>query len=135
MTELLRKNLNYLTMLKEGNVRQRQALLTHASVDQFKSLIELIYNILRGNIPISETDKKHLRRYRSVIYSLTSKAVNKKRKSQLIKSHHFLLPLYIEALLTYLQNDQCLDPIRDEQGNDINNEGDLSETVEESDNE
>jgi retron-type reverse transcriptase len=103
MTNLINDHLSYLTLLKDASTKQRRALLIHASPEQFKALIEVIYNILRGNISISDSVQKRLYRYRVIIRQLVDRSVNKKEKHRLLRSNHFIIPSCIEALVNYLK--------------------------------
>lgn len=101
MSELLESNLSFLRMLEQANVKQRKALLLHASREQFRTLITMIYNILRGNIPVSVADKIRLRRYKSCIRKLANRTVSNHDKLEQLIKHHSILPICIKQLLDY----------------------------------
>lgn len=80
---------------------QRIVLLKSLSKHQLKVLVEIIYNILKGVIPLSSKYKKSLFKYRSSIRLLTSKKVTvKTRQSKLVKIQE-IIPLIIRAYWKY----------------------------------
>ncbi len=104
MSDLLEKNLPFLRMLEQVNVKQRKALLMHASREQFKSIITLVHNILVGNIHLSKEDKTQLQRYRKCIRTLDSKTVGIRVKRELLIKHHSILPVCVVSLLSYFES-------------------------------
>ena len=101
MSELLIKHSTFLHMLEISTVRQRKALLEHASHEQITSLLTLTFNILKGIIPLTDGDKNRLSRHKSCIRSLATKTVSKHRKRQLLIDHQTILPICVKAYHTY----------------------------------
>lgn len=122
MSELLEKHVTFLLMLNQANTGQRKALLKHASGDQFMAVITLIFNILRGNIPLADEDKILLSRHKKYIRILTSKTIGRRVKRELLITHHSILPICIRSYRSYLST------LHDEQADDSSDKGYLPET-------
>ena len=55
---------------------QRKAILDNLSNDQLKSLTELVHNLLQGNIPITEVQKRKLRKHKAFLKILGNPKVS-----------------------------------------------------------
>lgn len=104
MSERLKTNLPFLIMVERVNNKQRKALLAHTSREEFRAIITLLFNILEGHVPVTETDKTRLRRYKKCIRTLVSKKISAREKRALLNAHHCLLPICVRSLLTYFDN-------------------------------
>ena len=113
-------------MLEQANVGQRKALLKHASGEQFMSVITLIFNILRGNITLTDADKIQLSRHKKHIRTLVSKKVSRRVKRDLLISQQSALPICIRSFRAYLSSVPTSD--YDDQAHDSSDERHLPET-------
>ena len=89
-----------LNLLAIASIKQRRALLETISVQQLKTLLEVIYNVIpnRAVIP-SETFIKSLYKYRHVLRQLAKKGAHKKA---LLRRRHGFLPVLLKPLLPEL---------------------------------
>lgn len=103
MSQRVKHNLDLLRVLARSSPKQRKAILKTCHVDLIKCLAEISLNVLQGVVPINKTQKKKLRRFKSLLRSLADKKVSlKRKKEQLIQSGGnplmFLLPPVLTAL-------------------------------------
>ena len=98
----IQKQKAFLKFLNSTNVKQRKVLIKNASPEQKRILIEIVLNILNGNVPLSSKQKKNLQKYKTSLrnmcrYCLNSKKkiinVNKKRVTKSINQIGGALPL------------------------------------------
>ena len=54
----------FIKVLARSNANQRKLLLRGATNQQLKGLFELCLNIIRGNLPINNTEFRRLKRYK-----------------------------------------------------------------------
>lgn len=75
--------------------QKRKELLKHSSPDLIRTLCEISLNVLKGNIPLSGTQYKKLKRQKRILKLLTDKNTSLHRKHQAIVNQRggFLLPL------------------------------------------
>ena len=60
MSALIRKQISFIRLLSETKSKlQKNALLDTITRDQIKAIIEITYNVLHLNVPVSKTDKKN----------------------------------------------------------------------------
>lgn len=62
---------NFLKSLLRCNLKQRRSRLNQCRVADVRFLSECCLNLLRGNIPVNEKQKKTLSRYKNVIRKLS----------------------------------------------------------------
>jgi len=64
----MKKNVWYLHLLMTtSSTAQRRALLDTITNEQLKSLTEVTHNLLQGSIPMTETQKRNLRKHKSFL--------------------------------------------------------------------
>ncbi len=97
MTTRLKKHINLLKLLHKANPKLRKAILQNIDNDALRCLSDCAHNILNGNLPVTPTQLKQLKRHKSTIRNLASKKVALKKKRELIQSGGF-----VSALLTPL---------------------------------
>ena len=74
---VMKKNVWYLHLLMTtSSSAQRRALLDTITNEQLKSLTELTHNLLQGNIPITETQKRNLRKHKMFLRILGNPKVS-----------------------------------------------------------
>lgn len=87
MSERLLNNLEFLNKLAEFKGKQQTKIILDASEENIRALTELVYNLLDGNIDISQETKQNLKKHKIFLRSLSNKntSVDKKKKSLLRK--------------------------------------------------
>ena len=77
-------NRGFLQLLADCPAYQRQFLLKTATPQQLHALIQVLYNILMGHIPIPQENKQILLPYKDVLFDLASPNVPYKTKKRVL---------------------------------------------------
>ena len=101
------RHILFLQLLKESVPKERKAMLSSVGNDFYKLLTEIIFNLLHGNVPVSKTTIRHLRRYKGSLRTLSDRTVSFARKRTLFcrladnALFHLLFPIITMVLETY----------------------------------
>ena len=87
MSRVVKSNLPFLHLLTCCPEHQRQFLLKTATPEQMHTLVQIVFNILHGNIPVSKEVKRNLKKHVDALVSLVESSVpcKKKRSKPLLK--------------------------------------------------
>jgi len=101
MSDRIRRNIPFLkALLQSRRKKQRKALIKVASEDNIDAVAEGALNTLRGNVPLTATQKRRLSAHKDKIRKLAHKRIsNKKKKTFLVQAGGFL-PIFIPPLLS-----------------------------------
>lgn len=102
MSNILQRNGAFIRLLYECPPRQRKSLIQYITDDQLRALSQIALNVLQGNVPITDSYKKKLKRYKDVIRSLASRQISKARKRRALLKFHTVVPLLIKPALPLL---------------------------------
>ena len=102
MSNILQRNGAFIRLLYECPPRQRKSLIQYITDDQLRALSQIALNVLQGNVPITDSYKKKLKRYKDVIRSLASRQISKARKRRALLKFHTVVPLLIKPALLLL---------------------------------
>ena len=92
MNQLLTKETDFLALLLKTSDKQIRALLKTIQLSQLRAIVQIVYNVLLGNINISEKDKKLISNRKSSIRRFVSKGVSfKERKKILLKNDKYII--------------------------------------------
>ena len=70
MSRVVNNNRGFLQLLADCPAYQRQFLLKTATPQQLHALVQVLYNILMGHIPISEENKRILLPHKDALLNL-----------------------------------------------------------------
>ena len=84
MSRVVNNNRGFLQLLADCLAYQRQFLLKRATPQQLHALVEVLYNILMGHIPISEENKRTLLPYKDALLNLAIPNVPYKTKKRVL---------------------------------------------------
>ena len=84
MSRLVNNNRGFLQLLAACPAYQRQFLLKTATPQQLHALVQVLYNLLMGHIPISEENKRVLLPYKDALLNLASPNVPFKTKKRVL---------------------------------------------------
>jgi hypothetical protein len=88
-----------LKILFKAKPELRNALLKHADKDLVCTICECVYNILRGNIPVDENQKKKLTKRKTLLRNIVKKTKSWTGKRKIIqKGGNFLIPLLLPII-------------------------------------
>ena len=80
-------NIHFLRNLSVTTSYQRKNLLQTATTERLNVLYEIAYNVLQGNISLTNQDYTRLYKHRNVIRRLSLKEIDKYTKRQLLGKH------------------------------------------------
>ena len=89
----------FLLFLSEANNKQVKSLLQLSSKGQVLGLREVAANLLQGNIPVDNTQKVKLKRFRELYRLLASKGVTRCKLVRYSKAISLLLSIAKPVLL------------------------------------
>lgn len=99
MSARIKRNWPLLKALFEGNARQKRAILQTASGELINTICELALNVLKGNIPLTGSQLKKIRKQKVGIKLFANKKTSiKKKRKVLNQKGGFLLPLLSVAI-------------------------------------
>lgn len=96
-----------LTALIHATPKERKALLKACDVSRIRSVCEYAYNLLRGNVPLSDKRKRQLKKHKTALRRLVNRGESweKKRRYLVQKGGGVFLPILLSTVLqTILQN-------------------------------
>ena len=102
-----KRHILFLQLLKESAPKERRAMLNRVGNDFYKLLTEIIFNLLHGNVPVSNATIHHLARYKGSLRTLSDRTVSFARKRTLFSRiadsalFHLLIPIITMASETY----------------------------------
>ena len=82
MSRVVNNNRGFLQLLADCPAYQRQILSKTATPQQLHALVQVLYNVLMGHIPISEENKRILLPYKDALLNLASPNVPCKKKKR-----------------------------------------------------
>lgn len=82
MSDRVKRNLDFLTVLAKCNKKQRKALLAHCDKDLVLTISEIAINVLKGIVKLSSSQKARLRRFRKQLRTLADRKVSLKHKKR-----------------------------------------------------
>lgn len=92
--QLSEQQLAILRVILNSKPELRSAILKHADKQLTCSLCEIVLNILCGNIPVDDKQKKKLSKHKDYLRQIVKKTKNWKQKRNIIqKGGNFLIPL------------------------------------------
>ena len=109
MSERVKRNMDFLTVLTKCNKKQRQALLEHSDKDLIITICELAMNVLKGIVNLTSAQKQRLQRFRKQLRTLADRQVPLRHKKKFIVQRGgslllSLLPPVLTALTTLFQS-------------------------------
>ena len=88
----------FLKTIKRSKLSKTSSLFKAANDSVVNSLIEIAYNLLKGNIPLSESDIKNLRKHKVHITDLISRKISLKKKRNIILDNPLMLKVMLKVI-------------------------------------
>lgn len=100
MSQRIKRNAVLLKALYHATPQKRKDIIAHCSPDFLQALCEIALNLLKGNIPLSTSQYKKLKRQKKIIRLLADHKTSLKRKHQVLKKQTggFIFPLLSAAV-------------------------------------
>ena len=100
---LSEQHLGILKVLLKANPELRSALLKHADKNLVQLICECVLNVLKGNVKLSDIEKKKLAKHKLFFRKVVQKTKSWKRKRKIIqKGGNFLIPLLAPIIASLL---------------------------------
>lgn len=117
MSRAVQMQIPFLELLQATSAKQRKALLQTLTRDQFHALCEVVINVYKGNVPVSNYYVKKLFPFKRSIQLLADKHVCPNRKKTILALKHDIIPWVLKPVLSMLKEepaDNALDSEREE---------------------
>jgi hypothetical protein len=103
----IEKNKFYLLLLADCKSKKfKRTLLENCGTDALKAILEIVLNVMKGNVKVSEKVRRKLKKYKSSLRKLICPQLSLKSKRKvLIQSGGFLnilLPTLIGGILNHI---------------------------------
>jgi len=98
---LSKTNRHFLQFISTADVQQVKLILKSLTTRQLQILIEIVFNIVKGVIPISDTVKKTLSKQTSSIRLLILDGISPKLRQKRLVKIVDILPLMIKQYFQY----------------------------------
>lgn len=98
MRKTLLKEAYFVGLLLRADKHQKRVLLQTITKAQMRALIEIVYNILHGYGQLSETDKKYLRKYQSLIRQFIQKRGGLLRRKRILQKYFSVFARLIKSI-------------------------------------
>ena len=103
MSKRMKGSLPYLQVIVKSKPKLRKLLIDNVPANVITAICECSLNLLKGVIPLSPRQKRHLARYKTDLRDLASKKVSRKRKKRrLNKKGGNLLSALLPPVLSVL---------------------------------
>ena len=100
MNPQISKHFNFLSLFISGDGTQKLALLKTMTTQQYKILVECVYNVLYGVYRMTQKDKKKLAKHKDVIRRITDEGLTYMQRKRLLIRNHFILPVILKTILS-----------------------------------
>ena len=80
MSRRIERNIQLLKIIAKPKAKKQREALLDRNQDLLEALLEIVDNILKGNLRIAADHKQQLRKYKKLLYSLASRKVPLKHK-------------------------------------------------------
>jgi len=95
----LKSQLHFLHVLKDAKPQARRALLTSASDELIKAIVECAINTLNGNHKLTKDEKSKLSKYKNRLRALVNPKISfKSKRKLLVQKGGFIVPLLTSIL-------------------------------------
>jgi len=100
MSARLKRNISFLSKLKQASDRKRKRLITAAKPDHLKCIAECAHNILCANVRLNKRQHKKLKRHAKFIRLIAKKHISlPEKKRLLVQRGGGFLPALITPIL------------------------------------
>ena len=105
MSRAVQVQIPFLELLQTTSIKQRKALLQTLTKDQFHAVCEVILNVYKGNVPVSNYYVKKLFPFKRSIQVIADKRVSPKRKKKILAIKHAIIPWVLKPVLSMLKEE------------------------------
>ena len=103
MSERIRRNIDFLSVLAKCNKKQRKALIEHCDKDLILALSEIAINVLKGIVKLTPAQRAKLNRFKKHLRKLAERQVSVRHKKRfLVQKGGSLLLSLLPPVLSFL---------------------------------
>ena len=99
MSQTVKHCSDYLGVLSKCNSKQRRGILQSADPALIKAICECALNVVKGNIPLTPTQKRRLSPHKNTLRSLADRKKSLKTKKRILIQKGGFLPLLLKAIV------------------------------------
>ena len=104
MATKIEKYIHLINSIFNSSVEKNRHILEHVNGDVVKMFCEMVFNILKGVVPITDKELHRLRKMKHVFKKLTLKSISIKNKRQIILDNIKSMKLIIGPVLRYFSS-------------------------------
>ena len=98
---LSERNRCFLNFISSTAISQLKSILKTLTQHQLQLLVEIIFNIIQGVIPISGSVKKRLAKHSKAIRNVVVKGLTLKQRRTRLESISVIIPVMIKSFFQY----------------------------------
>jgi len=98
MSKTLKQNASFLRFLQCASHQQQKLLLQSVTHDQAKALLEIVFNLMHREFPLTAVQRDKLRRYKTTLRRLVNTKTSTKQKIKLLKKSRNAVLLVLTAV-------------------------------------
>lgn len=80
----VKKHLPVLKLLQTAKPKLRKNILSNCDLDVIRTISECVFNTLTGNIPLTESEKQKLIKFRAVLRKILNSQTGLKKKREIV---------------------------------------------------
>lgn len=113
MSARLQRNLAFIKLLADEHLTRNQikSLIVHSTRDNVVSVLELIINVVQGNVNLSEAEYTDLKKHRTDLRKIVSTAHSKRttEKAATLARHIKAVQAVLRIALPHFQNESDIE--------------------------
>lgn len=104
MFKRLTSNLHFINLLLDTDIKkiQKKVLIETTTTEQLKTILEIVGNVLYGNIPISDVSKRKLRKHKTLLQTLWHDRSTLSKKRKYVLRHYSAINNVVQSARTFI---------------------------------
>ena len=98
--------IDFLHLYIRSSPSQHHALIESMSKTQLHALLEVIFNVLKGTIKLSMSNKTLLSRYKKIIRQVVDRHISSKNKQDLLQKYRKIFRLIVRLCLKRIEDER-----------------------------
>lgn len=96
----VKKHLPILKLVQSASPKLRKSIVSNCDLDFINTLVECVFNSVNGHIPLSESEKKKLKKFKTILRKVlkTKGGLCKKRKV-IVQNGGGFLPVLLQPIV------------------------------------
>lgn len=102
MSNLVKREAAFIKLLLVTSNEQQRAIIKTITPRQLKAAVQVVYNVLKGNLYLPDKHKRKLQRHKQVIRRFISKGITREKRIKLLLKYLKLILLLIHPVVREL---------------------------------